>query len=269
MNMMNFLKTRKSTREFKRKNVNDIDLRKIKDVIDETNRELENMNMSVKLFEYGQRIYDSLRGVGGYSGVMIDSPHYIGLDLKEKNNETIMYSGYFMEKIVTQLNNAGLGTCWVSLNDIEDDRKAVIFGEDARGVDYLLAIGYPKPKNPFIHEPFSERIGVEEMVFSNKLGEPISMDELEKRGLGDLLFYIRFAPSTLNKQPWRFIVFDDSIELALVEDNEKVCYEDAGIIMYYFEELAKSQGMNNKWELMYKEETYKDNKYRFIGKYKL
>lgn len=269
MNMMNFLKTRKSTREFKRKNVNDIDLRKIKDVVAQSNIELEEKNMEVKLFEYGQRIYDSLKGVGGYSGVMIDSPHYIGLDLKEKNRDTLIASGYFMEKIVTHLNDAGIGTCWVSLNDIEDERKKVIFGEDAKGIDYLLAIGYAKPKNPFIHEPFSERIGVEEMVFSEKLGNPISMDELEKRGLGDLLFYIRFAPSTLNKQPWRFIVFDDIIELALLEDNDKVCYEDAGIIMYYFEELARALGMKNKWDLVDREEIYKDNNYRFIGKYKL
>jgi nitroreductase len=180
----------------------------------------------------------------------------------------MIYSGYFMEKLITELNDLGIGTCWISLNNVNSELKEKAFGEDSERLNYLLAIGYPKPKSPFAQEPFSERIGVEEMVYINNLDKNASISELENRGLGDLFFYVRFAPSTLNKQPWRFILHDDYVELLLVDDGD-INYIDAGIIMYYFEELAKIQGINNKWELVLETIEHKNEKYILIGRYKI
>jgi nitroreductase len=269
MNMMNFLKTRKSTREFKKKNLSESDLSKVELLVAAVNDAMTGMNMKVKLYEYGQHIFDSLKGLGGYAGVMIDSPHYIAFDFSSKDEMTLLYSGYNMEKLVTGLNNLGLGTCWVSLSGVERERKKAIFGDASSDYEAILAFGYPKPKNPFAHEPFSERFGVEEIVFMEKVGNPISMDELESRGLGDLLFYIRFAPSRLNKQPWRFTVHDSHIELYVVEEGGDNNLMDAGIAMYYFEELAKIQGSGSKWLIDLKSVLIDGASYRHIGRFEL
>ncbi|WP_422484395.1 nitroreductase family protein [Gudongella sp. DL1XJH-153] len=269
MNMTSFLKSRKSTREFKKKSVTEKDLANVKAVIDEINDEVKGSNMEVKLYEFGKRIFDSLKGVGGYSGVMIESPHYIALDMKSHGPEEKLNSGYYMERIVTRLNDMGIGTCWVGLNNLDMERMKAIFGENTGDNDYLLAIGYPKPKNPFVHEQFSERLGVEEIAFRESLAKPADVDFLEERGLGDLLFYIRFAPSSKNLQPWRFIIHDSYVELAIEEMNGEFCYTDAGIAMYYFEELAKTQGIKHKWDLDMRPQQVKGKKYMFIGKYEL
>jgi nitroreductase len=269
MNMMNFLKTRKSTREFKKKAITEADLTKVESLIGSINEELSGINMKVKLYEYGQHIYDSLKGLGGYAGVMIESPHYIAFDFSAKDEKTLLLSGYNMEKLVTGLNNMDLGTCWVSLNGVDKERKTVIFGDTSSDYEAILAFGYPKPKNPFIHEPFSERLGVEELVFKEKLGEPITMDELEMRGLGDLLFYIRFAPSRFNRQPWRFVVHDTQIDLFVVEEGGDNNLMDAGIVMYYCEELAKLQGIGTGWEINLDDVEIEGKKYRHIGSFKL
>lgn len=269
MSMTRFLRSRKSTREFKRKNVAEKDIVKVKALVDKINEEVKESNIEVKLYEYGKRIYDSLKGIGGYAGVMIESPHYIALDIKEHGPEENLNSGYYMEKIVTGLNEIGLGTCWVTLSNIEMDRMKAIFGEDTGYNDYILAIGYAKPKNPFINETFSERLGVEEIVFYENLCNPIDMDFLEERGLDDLLFYIRFAPSAKNLQPWRFIVHNSYIELAIEEIQGEFNYIDAGIVMYYFEEMAKAEGLINKWEVNMKPEEVNGTKYMIIGKYNL
>lgn len=268
MNMMNFLKTRKSTREFKDKPLTESDYKKIEDIIADINFKAQQHLIKMKLYEYGKNIYKNLKGVAGYSGVMIESPHYIALENETSKRESVIYSGYFMEKVITELNNLGVGTCWISLSNVDSELKEQVFGEDSSKVNYLLAIGYPKPKSPFAQEPFSERIGVEEMVYINNLDKNASISELENRGLGDLFFYVRFAPSTLNKQPWRFILHDDYVELLLVDDGA-INYIDAGIIMYYFEELAKIQGINNKWELVLETIEHKNEKYILIGRYKI
>lgn len=269
MNMMNFLKTRKSTREFKRKGIAESDLMKVEKLVNSINEEMSGINMKVKLYEYGQHIYDSLKGLGGYAGVMIESPHYIAFDFSEKDQKTMLFSGYNMEKLVSGLNGLGLGTCWVSLNGVEVERKKAVFGDTSSDYEAILAFGYPKPKNPFIHEPFSERLGVEEIVFKEKLGNPITMDELENRSLGDLLFYIRFAPSRFNRQPWRFVVHDTQIDLFVVEEGGDNNLMDAGIVMYYCEELAKLQGIGTGWAVNLENVQVEGKEYRHIGSFKL
>lgn len=269
MNMMNFLKTRKSTREFKKKNLSESDLAKVEALVASANIAMTGLNMTVKLYEYGQNIFDSLKGLGGYAGVMIESPHYIAFDFSAEDENTLLQSGYNMEKLVTGLNNIGLGTCWVSLSGVDNERKKAVFGDFSSDYEAILALGYPKPKNPFVHEPFSERLGVEEIVFMEKIGNPISMDDLESRSLGDLLFYIRFAPSRLNKQPWRFVVHDTHIDLFVVEEGGDHNLMDAGIVMYYCEELAKLQGIGSKWEIDLKEIEVEGKSYRHIGRFEL
>lgn len=268
MQMMNFLKKRRSTREFKKKQLVEKDLEKIKDIITEINFEAQQYLIKMKLYEYGENIYQNLKGIAGYSGVMIESPHYIALENEPSKPISMIYSGYFMEKLITELNNLGIGTCWISLSNVNSELKKKIFGEGSERLNYLLAIGYPKPKSPFAEEHFSERIGVEEMVYIDNFEKNVSIDELENRGLGDLFFYVRFAPSTLNKQPWRFILHDGYIELLLIDDGN-ISYIDAGIIMYYFEELAKIQGMNSQWELVLEQIEHKNVKYIIVGKYKI
>ena len=72
---------------------------------------------------------------------------------------------------------------------------------------------------------------------------------LEERGLDDLFYYVKFAPSTKNSQPWRFVLKGTHVELYLKEIDQRVEYMDAGIIMYYFQILASYMGIYNKWTL--------------------
>lgn len=272
MIMTNFLKSRKSVREFKNKKVNPNTLEKIQEVILELGKEENCENIKFKLYEDGDVIANSLRGTGGYSGVMIQSPHYITLELSNKEDKTLIYSSYFLEKLITKLNSLGLDTCWVSLKDVEEEKKKDIFNKSQGYIDYILAFGHSKLRNPFVPEPFSERIGVDELVSYKSIGRHLTMDELESRGLEDLFFYVRFAPSTMNKQPWRFLLDDNKVTLMLTyKEGEVPLLIDAGIIMYYFEALANTQGIKNKWKLVHESFKAEDSDiiYQTIAEYDL
>ena len=149
------------------------------------------------------------------------------------------------------------------------DKKNAL-GDKKETINYLLAIGHSKPKNPFANESFSERIGVGELVFNDSIGNPLSSEELENRGLSDLFYYIRFAPSARNKQPWRFLLRENKVILLLEKvEGEELDLIDAGIMMYYFENLAGTIGVNSQWELLDGDYEEENPNYKFIGEIKL
>lgn len=269
MIMTNFLRDRRSVRDFKIKNLDSDVLDKINQILRELEKENKHGGFNFKIYENGEFIHNSLEGLAGYSGVMVEAPHYIAIDLLNKEEKTIIYSGYYMEKLITKLNELGLDTCWVSVYDVEMKKRKEIFGESTNEINFILAFGLPKRKNPFVPVPFSERKSIEDIVFDKEIGKPMDTELLEVRGLGDIFFYLRFAPSIRNLQPWRFIVTDDKIHL-VVEYEETPPLIDAGIAMYYFEALAYLQGTKNKWSLLdgFIHEGKVSN-YKYIAEYQL
>ena len=266
MLMNNFLRNRKSIRNFKNRNID-------KDVLDQIRRycdQTRDRGYRFNLFEDGEKIFKSLEGIGGYAGVMIRSPHYVGVNIDDSKEENIIYGAYNMECLITELTELGLGSCWISLADMDSDLREEIFSTGEGHVSYLLAIGYPAVRNPFVTEPVSPRLGVKDIVYDGEIGKPIDIEKLEQRGLDDLFYYIRFAPSYHNRQPWRFILKDDKVVLLLVHSREEeLSLVDAGIIMYYFESLAMTIGITGKWSLIDRAD-YEDEEisYRYIGELK-
>lgn len=270
MLMSNFLKNRKSTRDFKRKKLDEKTISQIKNLFAGIQAEAENKYFELILFEDGNKVFNSLKGTGGYEGLMIESPHYIGIRLKEVNDQAKIVASYYTEKLMGNLNNFNLGSCWLGIHEVDRNVRKEALGEENKNIGYLVALGYARPKNPFIIEEESSRLGVEELVFKNELGEIMDYTELENRGLDDLFYYVRFAPSTRNSQPWRFVLEKDRVVLYLSYIYDKVNFMDAGIISYYFEELAKTIGIEGKWELNKGQDVFhEDKKYKLVGEFKL
>ncbi|NLY66595.1 MAG: nitroreductase [Tissierellia bacterium] len=271
MLMSNFLKSRSSIREYKNKKIDGETRASILKIFEDLEEEAGGKYFNFILFEEGERVYGLLKGLAGYSGVMIESPHYIGVRLKEVNDESIINASYYAEKLMTKLSQLNLGSCWVNVKDVDKGIRAQAFGEENKNIGYIIAFGYPKAKNPFLHEPFSSRVNIQDIVFDEEIGRPISMEKLENRGLDDLFYYIRFAPSNYNKQPWRFILKNDRVILLLESSEDgKTDLMDAGIIMYYFVEMAKTIGINRQWNITESVTINHDGKsYRQIGEFLL
>ncbi|NLX62417.1 MAG: nitroreductase, partial [Tissierellia bacterium] len=183
MLMSNFLKSRSSTREYKNKKINSETRSTILKLFEELEEEAGNRYFNFILFEEGDRVYRLLKGLAGYSGVMIESPHYIGIRLKEVNDESIINASYYTEKLMTKLSQLNLGSCWVNVKYVDKGIKSEAFGEENKNIGYIVAFGYPKAKNPFLQEPFSSRLDIQDIVFDGEIGKKISMEDLEKRGL--------------------------------------------------------------------------------------
>ncbi|WP_425449664.1 nitroreductase family protein [Dethiothermospora halolimnae] len=246
MMLTDFLKERRSVREYKNKKVKTSVLTELIDYGESINDSKGSLEFI--LFEDGKEIYKELDGKAGYSGVMIDSPHYIGITLKDYTVTSLVKSGYIMEDLVSKISEMGLGTCWITVEDIDTDLKKELFKTE--NISYIVAIGYPKNRKPYQEIATSSRHSIEEIVYLGEWGNNIKVDELEKRGLEDLFYYVRYAPSQKNSQPWRFILKEGKVELAVENPFTEANIVDSGIMMYYFEKMAHSIGINKKWNIV-------------------
>lgn len=271
MNINNFLRNRESVREFRNRSVSRDKLATIKSLIEDLIADEDMEHIGLKLHENGKGIVANLEGKAGYAGVMIESPHYIAIDLKDREEKTLIDTGYYTEKLVTEIINLDLGTCWVHVGNVEDDLKKKTFGQDTVNVQFLLAFGREKRKNPFSEKSFSVKRGVEEIVYDEEIEKFFTVEDLENKGLMDLFYYVRFAPSTKNLQPWRFLIKNGKVELFIrYEEWYDSILIDAGIVMYYFEELAHYDGMDSKWEIVdFEKLEVEEYTYKKIAEYKL
>ena len=247
MLMTRFLKERRTVREFRDERLNLETLEKINGKIVELNELNKTHGMSFELFQNGSEIAEAFSGKGGYSGVMIEAPHYIGLKTGE-SMESELYGAYYMEDLITLIHGLDVGTCWIGLQNVSDDEKVKVLGEDGGKINYLLAIGKATRSNPFLEEETADRKPLSELVFDERIGNPADPDMLETRGLLDLFYYVRFAQSERNAQPWIFLIEGPKISMLMKKDEVKPA--DAGIMMYYFKSMLEVLGINTRWELV-------------------
>jgi hypothetical protein len=73
---------------------------------------------------------------------------------------------------------------------------------------------------------------------------------MEKRGVLDLLYYVRNSPSFQNIQPCRLILKDGYAELAVVNPEREENYTDAGIMLFTLEGLAKELSFPSNWHFI-------------------
>jgi len=290
MNFKDFLINLQSIRDYKDTNVENIILSDIRAYLGEINTAVgREKGFSLILFENGQEVFKKLDGVGGYSGVMIKSPHYIGLKLHKENAETEFLGAYFMQSVVKKLFEMELASCWINIRNVPSNVKANLMNDDNGNMNYILAFGEADEKalkqkssplyvqnvstSPYGYKIIEDkgtenaRLAVSEIVYLNEWGNEASYDELESRGLADIFFFVRNAPSYKNMQPCRFILKDGEAYLAIVNPENIENYVDAGIMMFTAEGLAKDLGIPGKWTFV--EDKDENKEYKVVAKIEL
>ncbi|MDD3704493.1 MAG: nitroreductase family protein [Clostridiaceae bacterium] len=285
MNFREFLANLQSVRDYEDKSLKDLILSDIKVYLEKINAEAgKEKGFSLIMLEKGSEVYDSFKGFGGYSGVMIKSPHYIGLAVSKQDHEDEFFGAYYMQSVVKKLEEMYLGSCWIDIREVSVDIRSKLSIDSSLRVNYLLAFGIAdekalRNKKPRIsvtneasgyrQDPYGikvkdaetsdrSRLSLGEIVYLYEWGRQATYEELESRGMADLFFYIRNAPSYKNLQPCRIILKDGEAELVVLEPENARNYIDAGIMMYTIEGLAKDLGIPGKWNFVRSESGNKE-----------
>lgn len=248
MNYKKLILDGKSVRDFKEKAIEAECFNEIESYIKKSKRLLPEVNIELKIFDR-RETYEKLKNVAGYNGHMIKAPSYAVI-LSDVKQGYIENSGYIGERLILEARDLDIDSCWVTFNDSDIIKEKLDISSN-KEVTAIIALGYGIDKT-IKNKSGSERLGVEKIVYMDKWGINTSIDELEERGLLDAFSYARMAPSTLNRQPWRFIIDGGEIILAVKKDGFTSNYErgiDAGIAMLYFGLIIDTTLFDLKWNL--------------------
>ena len=248
MNYKKLILDGKSVRDFKEKPIEAECFNEIESYIKKSKKLLPELNIELKIFD-SRETYEKLKNVAGYNGHMIKAPSYAVI-LSDVKQGYIENSGYIGERLILKARDLDIDSCWVTFNDSDIIKEKLDISSN-KEVTAIIALGYGIDKT-IKNKSGSERLGVEKIVYMDKWGINTSIDELEERGLLDAFSYARMAPSTLNRQPWRFIIDGGKIILAVKKDDFTSNYErgiDAGIAMLYFGLIIDTTLFDLKWNL--------------------
>ncbi len=159
--------------------------------------------------------------------------------------------GYSFEELVLHLCTLGIGTVWIG-----GTMKRELF-EEAAGVragemmPCVSPLGYPAKKRSLKETMMRKGIGADTRISKDKLffadewGRPFVPPD----DMADIFEMVRWAPSAVNKQPWRIIFKDGGYHF--YEKKDKGYVNDAtgdlqkidvGIALCHFMRGLKEQG---------------------------
>lgn len=134
-----------------------------------------------------------------FTGVLnVKAPYYLAIYSEEKEGYMIN-AGYLMEQMALYINSKELGTCFLGGAYAKKQKKTNLLYPFV----ILLAFGIPK-ENLHRKAALAKRLKLQELcIFKNE----------GSRDLRTILEAARLAPSWLNGQPWRFVVYDNRIHI--------------------------------------------------------
>lgn len=139
--------------------------------------------------------------------------------------------GWAFEKLVLYVESLGLGTTWIGgTMDRPAFEKAMALEAD-EVMPCVSPLGYPAEKMSFRETLMRKgvradsRLPFAELFFDGKFGAPLS----EATPYREALEMVRWAPSAVNKQPWRVVI-----------DGEKA---------HFYEKMSKGYVDEKGWDL--------------------
>ena len=181
----------------------------------------------------------------------VKAPYYISFLTKEDRG-SLLNAGYIMEELSLYLASKGIGTFYQGMCRIvgeQDDLKEVL----------VMAAGYPR------HYLYRDEEAAKRMA----AGSVSAFKEEPTPEIMTILKAALLAPSSMNSQPWRFVVYRNRIHVFMQKTDvgipmfERMHYMDIGIALNHMmiaaeelwveAELSESDNISNQ---SFKRNTY-------------
>ncbi len=123
--------------------------------------------------------------------------------------------GYAFERVVLYAQSLGLGTTWIAgtMDRPAFERAMHLEGDEV--MPCISPLGYPAVKMSLRESVMRKgvkadsRMAFEDLFFKGDFSHPLRQDEAED--FSEALEMVRWAPSAVNRQPWRLVITGDSV----------------------------------------------------------
>ncbi len=191
--------------------------------------------------------------------VVVGTDLYVGGKLM-RTEHTEEAFGYAFEMLVLYAQSLGIGTVWLGgTMDRAAFEKAMSL-ENGEVMPCASALGYPAGKMSLRENMMrkaikaNNRIPFDELFFDGSFDVPMTEEKAGK--LAKPLEMVRWAPSAVNKQPWRVVVCGDAVHFYLKRskgfsaggagDMQKI---DIGIAICHFALAAEECGISVEFSI--------------------
>ena len=130
----------------------------------------------------------------------------------EKKPYADVAMGYSFEKLVLFAWSLGIGTVWIGGTMKRELFEAAAGLKEGEMMPCVSPLGYPATKRSLKEAMMRKGVGADRRIPAEKLffnaawGDPLKAEG----DMTDILEMVRWAPSAVNKQPWR-IIFKDNV----------------------------------------------------------
>lgn len=191
------------------------------------------------------------KGIIGSYGIIKNARTYAVFIGKRRDPHYLEKTGYYGQAFILALTSMGLGSCWMAGFFRRDGVMGHIELRDEEEILAVTPIGYVDTYS------FKEK-AMRRMVRGHRRKELRDLVRGLERSEWDpwivrSLELARLAPSALNRQPWRFLVAEDSITVEMdkrVRDSTSSKRLDCGIAMFHLELGARLSGLVGSWEYL-------------------
>ena len=161
--------------------------------------------------------------------------------------------GYSFEKVVLYAESLGLGTTWIAGTMNRPVFEKAINLQAGEKLPCVSPLGYPAQKMGLREVMMRKGVGADKrMKFENLFFEGSFEKPLSESAAGEIaepLEMVRWAPSAVNKQPWRVVIaggkahfYEKRSRGYLGADGWDLQKIDLGIALYHFEYGLCGQG---------------------------
>lgn len=240
MNWLQLIERRNSVRQFDSA-IDDATVAQIKNICQHV-EPLNSSSLELRLLP-GSQVHNLIRGYLGKYGRII-SPWYVAV-IAPGDTESLINAGYCGQRTVIEMTALDLGTCWIGglFNSKAVDNYVGV--DKGHGVRALIAWGRSQKatwsKTIKVAGRLGKRIPPEKMSVFDSSGDSC-------RPWRAVLEAVRWAPSALNRQPWRLWFSGDVVHLY---SEGKSCRRkftplEMGIALCHLELACKQLGIPGK-----------------------
>lgn len=173
---------------------------------------------------YSVELVNAMENEGKVKGLFhVKAPYYL-VFFSEPGEYAMVNAGYLLEQIVLYMTGHGVGSCYQG-----SAKAAGIHGP--AGMEPLMVVAFGYADEKLYRESFrAKRLSLKELCVFKE-------DSTEETRL--MLQAARLAPSAFNRQPWRFIVYQNRIHVFARKEQLSLRRKEArtgldmGIMLYH------------------------------------
>ncbi|MDF2542783.1 MAG: hypothetical protein K0S47_2501 [Herbinix sp.] len=192
MNMFEAIFSRKSIRSFLQEKIE-------WDVISDILNFANSLPMLIDGIAVEFKLISNIESNQGFHGPFnVKAPYYLSLS-SEVKDDYLINAGYLMQQLNLYITSKGLGACFLGA---AHPGKAV---KSMMKYNYVYSLAFGKSSEPLYRSSADAKRLPEKDVIVYK--EDVMPD------IKQILLAARLAPSSMNSQPWRFVVYKNRIHI--------------------------------------------------------